>query len=379
MKSGNLTICTHLPYKPFQYKDGTKVVGFDVDLLDLVAKDLGVEQDVVNIEWSQVTSGAAFKAKKCDMGMGAMTITPERQAAISITAPYMDATQVLMAKKDSGLKTLADLRGKKVGAQADTTGKKYADENAQANGYTVIPFNDLALQKNNVKSGRVDAAINDNGVLYDFVKDNSDMAVVAEFNTGEQYGFAALKDGSGPKPVEKFNGLLTAAKSDGKYNEIPHLSVLGNCTVAQRTVLKRSQADADRIARANLERVGLTEKVQAYPDQLSGGQQQRVAIARALSMDPALMLFDEPTSALDPELVGDVLTVMRKLALDGMTMLVVTHEMAFAREAADRVVFMDGGVIVEQGPPADVIGNPREERTRTFLRRVLDPTHVEPS
>ena len=220
VKSGKLTVCTHLPYKPFQHKDGTKVVGFDVDLLDLVAKDLGVEQDVVNIEWAQVTSGAAFKAKKCDMGMGAMTITPERQAAISITSPYMDATQVLMAKKDSGIKTLADLRGKKVGAQADTTGKKYADENAPANGYTVIPFNDLALQENNVKSGRVDAAINDNGVLYDFVKDNSDMAVVAEFNTGEQYGFAALKDGSGPKLVEKFNGLLTAAKSDGKYNEI---------------------------------------------------------------------------------------------------------------------------------------------------------------
>jgi polar amino acid transport system substrate-binding protein len=220
VKPGKLTVCTHLPYKPFQYKDGTKVVGFDVDLLDLVAKDLGLEQDVVNIEWAQVTSGAAFKAKKCDMGMGAMTITPERQAAISITAPYMDATQVLMAKKDSGIKTLADLRGKKVGAQADTTGKKYADENAQANGYTVIPFNDLALQENNVKSGRVDAAINDNGVLYDFVKDNPDMAVVAEFNTGEQYGFGALKDGSGPKLVEKFNGLLTAAKSDGKYNEI---------------------------------------------------------------------------------------------------------------------------------------------------------------
>ena len=220
VKPGKLTVCTHLPYKPFQYKDGTKVVGFDVDLLDLVAKDLGLEQDVVNIEWAQVTSGAAFQAKKCDMGMGAMTITKERQAAISITEPYMDATQVLMTKKDSGIKSLADLRGKKLGAQADTTGKKYADDNAAANGYTVIPFNDLALQENNVKSGRVDAAINDNGVLYDFVKENPDMAVVAEFNTGEQYGFGALKDGSGPKLVAKFNELLTKAKSDGKYNEI---------------------------------------------------------------------------------------------------------------------------------------------------------------
>ena len=113
------------------------------------------------------------------------------------------------------------------------------------------------------------------------------------------------------------------------------------------------------------------------PSQLSGGQQQRVAIARALSMNPALMLFDEPTSALDPELVGDVLAVMRSLADEGMTMLVVTHEMAFAREVADRVVFMDGGVVVEQGDPAQVIGDPQHERTRSFLKRVLDPTHVE--
>ncbi|WP_328992114.1 amino acid ABC transporter ATP-binding protein [Kribbella sp. NBC_01245] len=164
-----------------------------------------------------------------------------------------------------------------------------------------------------------------------------------------------------------------------QFNLFPHLSVLQNCTVAQVTVLKRKPAEANKIARANLERVGLTEKVTAYPAQLSGGQMQRVAIARALSMDPALMLFDEPTSALDPELVGDVLTVMRKLALDGMTMLVVTHEMAFAREVADRVVFMDGGVIVEQGTPEEIIGNPQQDRTKTFLRRVLDPTHVEPT
>jgi polar amino acid transport system ATP-binding protein len=164
-----------------------------------------------------------------------------------------------------------------------------------------------------------------------------------------------------------------------QFNLFPHLNVLANCTIAQTTVLKRSAAEAEKVARANLDRVGLNDKVTAYPAQLSGGQQQRVAIARALSMDPAVMLFDEPTSALDPELVGDVLTVMRKLALDGMTMLVVTHEMAFAREVADRVVFMDGGVIVEQGPPAEVIGNPAQERTRVFLKRVLDPTHVEPS
>ena len=127
----------------------------------------------------------------------------------------------------------------------------------------------------------------------------------------------------------------------------------------------------------NLHKVGLGDRGDSYPLKLSGGQQQRVAIARALSMDPELMLFDEPTSALDPELIGEVLAVMRDLADQGMTMIVVTHEMAFAREVADRVIFMDGGVIVEQGPPAEVIGNPKEERTRTFLRRVLDPTHVD--
>ncbi|SEP72958.1 amino acid ABC transporter ATP-binding protein, PAAT family [Lentzea xinjiangensis] len=163
------------------------------------------------------------------------------------------------------------------------------------------------------------------------------------------------------------------------FNLFSHLNVLANLTVAQRKVLKRSEEESRRVALHNLERVGLSEKAHAMPAQLSGGQQQRVAIARALSMDPDVMLFDEPTSALDPELVGDVLGVMRQLADEGMTMLVVTHEMQFAREVADKVIFMDGGYIVEEGPAAEVIGNPQEERTREFLARVLDPTHHGPS
>ncbi|MEJ8651609.1 amino acid ABC transporter ATP-binding protein [Streptomyces sp. MS1.AVA.3] len=161
------------------------------------------------------------------------------------------------------------------------------------------------------------------------------------------------------------------------FNLFPHLTALENLTIAQRRVLGRDRGEAERIARANLERVGLSDKAGAYPAQLSGGQQQRVAIARALSMEPELMLFDEPTSALDPELVGDVLAVMRALAQEGMTMLVVTHEMSFAREVADRVVFMDGGVIVEEGTPEQVVGAPQHERTRTFLARVLDPAAAE--
>jgi len=163
------------------------------------------------------------------------------------------------------------------------------------------------------------------------------------------------------------------------FNLFPHLTALENCTVALTNVLKRPKDEAERTAHANLEKVGLGDRGSSYPAQMSGGQQQRVAIARALSMDPEMMLFDEPTSALDPELVGDVLAVMRDLAQGGMTMMVVTHEMAFAREVADRVLFMDGGIIVEEGPPEQVIANPREERTREFLQRVLDPTHVRPA
>lgn len=159
------------------------------------------------------------------------------------------------------------------------------------------------------------------------------------------------------------------------FNLFRHLSVMHNLTIAQRKVLRRDSDTAESIARHNLQRVGLSQQAGALPEQLSGGQQQRVAIARALSMDPEVMLFDEPTSALDPELVGDVLTVMRTLAAEGMTMLVVTHEMQFAREVADTVMFMDGGTVIERGAPSTVIGAPQQERTRTFLARVLDPVH----
>ncbi|MDA0634922.1 amino acid ABC transporter ATP-binding protein [Nonomuraea sp. MCN248] len=158
-----------------------------------------------------------------------------------------------------------------------------------------------------------------------------------------------------------------------QFNLFPHMTALQNVMIAQQRVLKRGKKEAEAVARENLRKVGVGEKCDSFPGQLSGGQQQRVAIARALAMDPSLMLFDEPTSALDPELVGDVLAVMRQLAEEGMTMLVVTHEMGFARQVADRVVFMDGGVIVEDGPPAQVIGDPQHERTRTFLERVLHP------
>ena len=160
-----------------------------------------------------------------------------------------------------------------------------------------------------------------------------------------------------------------------QFNLFPHLRVMDNLTLAARRIRKLAKSDAEARAQRLLQRVGLEEKARQYPHQLSGGQQQRVAIARALMMEPHMMLFDEVTSALDPELVGEVLLVMRDLARDGMTMLVVTHEMQFAREVGDRVVFMDEGRIVEEGVPTDILDRPKEERTRRFLRRSLQLAH----
>jgi polar amino acid transport system ATP-binding protein len=156
-----------------------------------------------------------------------------------------------------------------------------------------------------------------------------------------------------------------------RFNLFPHMTALENIVEAPLLVKKESRATSEARARKLLDRVGLSDKVDCYPNQLSGGQQQRVAIARALAMEPKLMLFDEPTSALDPELVGEVLDVMRGLAKDGMTMVVVTHEMGFAREVGDSLVFMDSGVIVETGTPRDVLSNPKHERTKAFLSKVL--------
>jgi polar amino acid transport system ATP-binding protein len=181
---------------------------------------------------------------------------------------------------------------------------------------------------------------------------------------------------SGDKLYELHERVVTRKRAEigmvfQHFNLFPHMTALENVTLAPIRVLGRSRSEARERARELLSRVGLGDKLDTYPVALSGGQQQRVAIARALAMQPKLMLFDEPTSALDPELVGDVLDAMRQLARDGMTMIVVTHEMGFAREVADTVVFMDEGVVVESGTPDQVIANPRETRTREFLSKVL--------
>jgi polar amino acid transport system ATP-binding protein len=170
-----------------------------------------------------------------------------------------------------------------------------------------------------------------------------------------------------PDRVRRHIGIVFQA-----FNLFPHMNVLSNVTLAPRRVLGMPQREAEKRARELLGRFGLAEKVEEYPDRLSGGQQQRAAIARALAMQPRLLLLDEVTSALDPELVGEVLTAIRELAESGMTMVIATHEMGFARQIADRICFLYQGVILEQGPPEQIFGSPREERTQAFLRRIIE-------
>ncbi len=184
--------------------------------------------------------------------------------------------------------------------------------------------------------------------------------------------YAAKDDGKGKSVYADKNQLKKMRSYFGlvfqNFNLFPHYSVLKNLTDAQEKVLGKGKEEAEKHALELLDKMGLKSKADAYPCQLSGGQQQRVAIARALAMNPTILFFDEPTSALDPELTGEVLKVIKQLAEDNMTMVIVTHEMAFARAVSDRVIFMDGGVIVEQGAPEKVLGNPTEERTKQFLR-----------
>ena len=188
-----------------------------------------------------------------------------------------------------------------------------------------------------------------------------------EFDQGK-----IIVDGIPLNTAENINAVRTeVGMVFQQFNLFPHLCVLDNIMLAQKIVRKRDPAEAEKVARSLLEKVGIPEKAGVYPLQLSGGQQQRVAIARALAMNPKIMLFDEPTSALDPEMIQEVLDVMLDLAKEGMTMVVVSHEMGFSRNAADRVIFMDGGLIVEEGPPSVMFSNPTQERTKLFLSKVL--------
>ncbi|HOQ54065.1 MAG TPA: transporter substrate-binding domain-containing protein [Micropruina sp.] len=219
VKDGKLTVCTHLAYKPFQFKDDSgKTVGFDVDLMDLVAKKLGVTQEIFDIEFEQITSGAVFAAKKCDAAAAAITIRADRQEAALFSDPYFSATQALLVSSDSPIADLPDLKGKTLAVQAGTTGQDYAKEKAAANGFTVKVFDDMPSGANAVLAKTVDAAINDNGVVYNFASENPGTKVVKEFDTNEKYGFSMGKTNTALLTV--VNDVLKTAKTDGTYNTI---------------------------------------------------------------------------------------------------------------------------------------------------------------
>ena len=218
IEEGALTVCTHLPYEPFQYKDGGEIVGFDVDLMDLVAEELGVEQKIVNTPFETIETGQAMSTGKCDIAAAGMTITEERSRVMDFADPYFQATQALLVKKGAGYDSLESLSGETVGVQANTTGKAYAEENAPDDVELKV-FEDLALLTGAVKTGDVAAGINDNGVLYDYADQNPDTEVTAEFDTGEEYGFAVAKD-QNDGLLETVNDVLATAVEDGTYEEI---------------------------------------------------------------------------------------------------------------------------------------------------------------
>jgi polar amino acid transport system substrate-binding protein len=217
VSKGKLTTCTHLPYAPFQSEEGGKVVGFDVDMIDLVAKELGITQTVVDTPFETIKTGADLNAGKCDVAAAGMTITDERKKNIDFSVPYFDATQALMAKKGSGFKSMADLKGKKLGTQSGTTGEDYAKANGS--GATLISFETSEAELTALKSGQVDAVIQDNPVVALWLKDATAYEIAVDFNTGEQYGFAVKKDGN-DKLLAAIDAAITKAKADGTYAKL---------------------------------------------------------------------------------------------------------------------------------------------------------------
>ncbi len=220
ISAGKLTVCTHLPYAPFQSNnDQGKTIGFDVDMMDLVAKKLGVTQAVVDTPFEGIKSGQDLSTGKCDIAAAGMTITDERKKAILFSLPYFDATQALMVKKDSSIAKLSDLNGKKLGAQSATTGLDYANAQKAANGYSVVEFQDLATETQALTTGQIDAAINDLPVWSEVIKENKGATkVAAQFDTGEQYGFGMKLGNDALKKV--VDDVITSSQKDGTYASV---------------------------------------------------------------------------------------------------------------------------------------------------------------
>jgi len=219
VKKGQLTVCTHLPYEPFQYQKNGKIVGFDVDLMNLVAKKLSLKQNIINTPFETIETGQAMNTGKCDIAAAGMTITDDRKKVIDFSDPYFDATQALLVKKGANIQNIDSLKGKTLGVQVGTTGEKYANDKAVPAGADLKVFEDLALELEAVKTGSVDAAINDNTVLYDYASKNPDTTVPTEFDTGEQYGFGVAK-GQNTELIKTVNQAFAQAHKDGTYDKL---------------------------------------------------------------------------------------------------------------------------------------------------------------
>ena len=217
VEDGTLTICTHLPYEPFEFTAGDEVVGFDPDVLEIAAEAEGLDTEVVDIGWETIVSGEALNTGQCDVGAGAMTITPEREAVMDFTDPYFEATQALMTKTGSGITDLEQLAGKSVAVQDGTTGSDYVTENAPED-TEIISFEDSALMMQAVRTGKVDAGVNDNGLLNYFVSQNPDVEVTTEFKTGESYGFSVKKDGN-DELLAAINDAIASDEYDTVYEK----------------------------------------------------------------------------------------------------------------------------------------------------------------
>ncbi|MBO0827118.1 MAG: amino acid ABC transporter substrate-binding protein [Streptosporangiales bacterium] len=218
VKKGVLTACTHLPYEPFQFTQNGKIVGFEVDLGDLIAKDLGVKQKVIDTPWEGIVTGEDFNSGQCDIAYGGATITDERAKVVDFSKPYVDVKQAVLVKKDSGIDGLDKLRGKKLGAQSDTTGKIYASKHAKQYGYTIVDFEDYGLLTTAVRTGQVTASIADSGVLQYYVKQHPDTKIGAMYETGEQLGFMSKK---GDNPMhDEVDKVLDKAKQDGTFDTL---------------------------------------------------------------------------------------------------------------------------------------------------------------
>jgi polar amino acid transport system substrate-binding protein len=218
IKPGILTVCTHLDYAPFQARQGTEIVGFDVDVVDQIAKDLGVKQEITDVSFEGIESGESLETRQCDLAAAAMSITDVRKEKLDFSDPYFEAKQALLVKKGSAVKTLADLKGKKLGAQLATTGEDYAESKKDESGYEIIQFEDLPLEVTAVQTGQIDGAINDNSVLYDYIKNHNDVEITAEFETGDNYGFGMRKGNKAL--VDKVNATLGRIRKDGEYDKI---------------------------------------------------------------------------------------------------------------------------------------------------------------